>query len=156
MMTTVVLSLFSLGSARLMGEPQVDHYTPKGLREQAVPLKEKAAANNGAAAETLQKYGVDYTMLSVRSKDGGVELHQKFADIFVILDGNAVLLSGGELADPKPSSSGEMQGSSIRNATSINLSKGDIVHIPANTPHQLLIPKGSTLTYFVIKVKEIQ
>ena len=37
---------------------QIDHYTPEPLMEQAMPLQEKAAAANGAAAVTLQKYCV--------------------------------------------------------------------------------------------------
>jgi len=122
--------------------------------EQAKPLQEKAAAANGAAAVTLQKYGVDYTMLSFRSQDGGAEVHEKFADIFVIVDGSATLLSGGELANPATFAPGEIHGTGILHGTSNSLSKGDVVHIPANTPHQLLIPKGATLTYFVVKVKE--
>jgi len=133
---------------------QVDHYTPKSLMEQAKPLQEKAATTNGAAAATLEKYGVDYTMLSFRSKDGGAEVHEKFADIFVIVDGSATLLSGGELANPAISAPGEIHGTGILHATSNSLSKGDVVHIQANTPHQLLVPKGTTLTYFVVKVKE--
>lgn len=133
---------------------QADHYTPGMLMDQVKPLQEKAAKGNGAASETLQKYGVDYTMLSFRSKDGTPELHEKFADIFVVVDGSATLLSGGELADPTSTAPGEMHGSSILHATTTSLAKGDVVHIPANTPHQLLIPKDGTFTYFVIKVKE--
>jgi mannose-6-phosphate isomerase-like protein (cupin superfamily) len=133
---------------------QVDHYTPGSLLEQAKPLKEKAGASAGSASETLQKYGVDFTMLSLRSKDGVPELHEKFADIFVVVDGSATLLSGGELANPTSIGPGEMHGTAILHATTTSLAKGDIVHIPPNTPHQLLIPQDSTLTYFVVKVKE--
>jgi mannose-6-phosphate isomerase-like protein (cupin superfamily) len=133
---------------------QADHYTPQGLLEQAKPLQDKAATNNGAASETLQKYGVDYTMLAFRSKDGTPELHEKFADIFVIVDGSATLLTGGELVNPTTSAPGEMHGTAILHATTTSLAKGDVVHIPANTPHQMLIPANGTVTYFVVKVKE--
>jgi mannose-6-phosphate isomerase-like protein (cupin superfamily) len=133
---------------------QVDHYTSDTLLEQVKPLKDKATASNGAASETLQKYGVDFTMLSFRSKDGSAELHEKFADIFIVVDGSATLLSGGELENPTSIGPGEMHGTAISHAVTTNLAKGDIVHIPANTPHQLLIPKNGTLTYFVVKVKE--
>lgn len=136
------------------GGQQADHYTPDQLLQQAAPLQQKAAAGNGAASETLQKYGVDFTMLSFRSKDGSPELHEKFADIFVVVDGSATLLSGGELENSTSTAPGEMHGTSILHAATTSLAKGDIVHIPANTPHQLLIPKGGTLTYFVVKVKE--
>jgi mannose-6-phosphate isomerase-like protein (cupin superfamily) len=132
----------------------IDRYTPASLLEEAKPLAARAAAGKGAAAETLQKYGVDYTMLSVRDRDGKGELHEHDADIFVILDGTATLLTGGELRDPTSLSPGELTGTAVLNGTTTQLAKGDIVHIPANTPHQLLIPKGSRLTYFVIKVRE--
>jgi mannose-6-phosphate isomerase-like protein (cupin superfamily) len=141
-------------AARVACAQQTDHYTPKDLIEQARPLLEKAANSTGAAGETLQKYGVDFTMLSVRTKDGSVELHEKFADIFVIVDGSATLLSGGELENPSTIGPGEMHGTAIVHGASVSLAKGDIVHIPANTPHQLLIPKNGTLTYFVVKIKE--
>jgi len=137
-----------------MGAQQVDHYTPESLREQAKPLIEKATETNGAAAVTLQKYGVDFTMLSVRSQSGSPELHEKFADIFIVVDGSATLISGGELDHPATSSPGEMHGTAILHSVTINLAKGDVAHIPPNTPHQLILPKGGTLTYFVIKVKE--
>ena len=76
---------------------QVDHYSPDGLREQVKPLVMKATAGSGSASETLQKYGVDYTMLAFRSKDGVGEVHEKFADIFIVIEGKATLLTGGEL-----------------------------------------------------------
>jgi mannose-6-phosphate isomerase-like protein (cupin superfamily) len=122
--------------------------------EQAKPLRDKAVASTGAASETLQKYGVDYTMLSFRSKDGVAELHEKYADIFIVIDGSATLLTGGELANPTSAGNGDMHGTGILHAATASLAKGDIVHIPANTPHQLLIPNNGTLTYFVVKVKE--
>jgi mannose-6-phosphate isomerase-like protein (cupin superfamily) len=148
----IAVALFGLTSLSAARSQQVDHYTPEELTERAKALQAKAA--NGAASETLQKYGVDYTMLSFRSQDGGAELHEKFADIFVVVDGSATLLTGGELANPTTSAPGEMRGSGVLHAATTQLSKGDVVHIPPNTPHQLLIPKGATLTYFVIKVKE--
>ena len=136
------------------GAQKTDHYTPESLLERAKPLMEKATTTNGAAAETLDKYGVDYTMLSVRSQSGTPELHEKFGDFFIIVEGGATLLSGGELDHPTTASPGELHGNNILHPTSTNLAKGDVVHIPANTPHQLVLPKGGTLAYFVIKVKE--
>jgi mannose-6-phosphate isomerase-like protein (cupin superfamily) len=144
-------SVYGFGMAQTT--QQVDHYTPEALQERAGELKLKAS--DGAASETLQKYGVDFTMLSYRSKDGGAELHEKFADIFVIVDGSATLLTGGEIIDRSAAGPGEVRGTSVRNGKPTPLAKGDIVHISPNTPHQLLIPKDGSLTYFVVKVKEV-
>jgi mannose-6-phosphate isomerase-like protein (cupin superfamily) len=133
---------------------QVDHYSPQSLVEEAGGLKAKAPANHGAASETLQKYGVDYTMLSYRTQDGGGELHANFADIFVVVEGEATLLTGGELEHQETSAPGEFRGTAVLHGSSTHLGKGDVVHIPPGTPHQLLIAKGNTFLYFVIKVKE--
>ena len=152
--TVILIGLCSFLISMHAESQQVDHYTLESLREHAKPLTEKANAATGAAAETLQKYGVDYTMLSVRTQSGSPELHEKFADIFIVIDGGATLLSGGELDHPTTSSPGEMHGTAILHSVTTNLAKGDVVHIPPDTPHQLVLPKGGTLTYFVIKVKE--
>ena len=149
------IGLSLLSAAGMMTGQQVHHYSPDGLREQAKPLITKAASGTGSASETLEKYGVDYTMLAFRSKDGVGELHEKFADIFFVIEGQATLLTGGELESPQTSGPGEWHGPSILHpAQTTKLEKGDIVHIPANTPHQMLLPKDGSITYFVVKVKE--
>lgn len=146
--------LFGCGGVRRLAAQKVDHYSPQTLVERAAPLREKAAGNHGAASETLEKYGVDLTMLSYRSQDGGGEMHANFADIFVVVDGEATLLSGGELEHQESSAAGEFRGTAVLHGASTHLAKGDVVHIPPNTPHQLLIPKGGSFTYLVVKVKE--
>jgi len=150
----VFIALLSICVVDSAMAQQVDHYTPDSLLKRSEPLRTQAAAGNGSASEALQKYGVDYTMLGFRNQDGAAELHEKFADVFIVIDGSATLLTGGELSSPTVSGVGEMHGTSVLHGTSTPLAKGDVVHIPANTPHQLLISKGSTLTYFVIKIRE--
>lgn len=148
------MSLSLIATTTAMHGQQVDKYSPDALREQVKPLVTKAAGS-GSASETLQKYGVDYTMLAFRSKDGVGEVHEKFADIFIVIEGQATLITGGELESPQTSSPGELHGTSVLHPVqTTKLEKGDIVHIPANTPHQMLLPKDGTITYFVVKVKE--
>jgi mannose-6-phosphate isomerase-like protein (cupin superfamily) len=93
-------------------------------------------------------------MLAFRNRNGGGELHQNYADLFYILDGGATLMTGGELVDPKTIASGEIRGASVKGGVGQEVKAGDVVHIPAGTPHQMLVPDGSTVTYFVVKVQE--
>ena len=65
-------------------------------------------------------------------------------------------MTGGEVVDPKPSGPGEIRGSSVKGGALQELKAGDVVHIPAGTPHQMLVASGDTVTYFVVKVQEIQ
>jgi mannose-6-phosphate isomerase-like protein (cupin superfamily) len=133
-----------------------DHWSSAQLLEQAQHLRQLAVEHDGSASETLEKYPHHYTMLAFRSKDGGSEVHQNFADMFYILDGQASLLTGGEIVDAKTTAAGEIRGASVKGGTRQELKAGDVVHIPAGTPHQMLIPAGQTVTYFVIKIEENQ
>ena len=132
----------------------VDHTSQAQLMDQAKSLEQAASASGGSAAITLAKYPNHFTMLSLRQNDGGAEVHTKFADFFYVVHGEANLTSGGAIVDPKEVSPGELRGSAVKDGVQETLREGDFVHIPANTPHQLSLPKGGELVYFVIKVKE--
>jgi mannose-6-phosphate isomerase-like protein (cupin superfamily) len=134
--------------------PSVDHLTPSELLEKAQTLEQKAQAANGSSSEKLTEYPNHYTMISLRHKDGGAEVHQEFSDLFFVLQGKATLLSGGDVQNSKTVSPGEIRGTSLKNANSVQLNQGDFVHIPAGISHQLLVAEGGTFIYFVVKVKE--
>lgn len=131
-----------------------DHSSTAELLERAKHLQELAAKSDGSASETLEKYPHHYTMLAFRQHSGGGELHQNFADIFFILDGHASLLTGGSIADEKTTGPGEIRGKSVEGGSRQELKAGDVVHIPAGMPHQMLLAEGESVTYFVVKVEE--
>jgi mannose-6-phosphate isomerase-like protein (cupin superfamily) len=146
---------FSIASEMVAAQsPQVDHITQARLRTLARGLSPKAQANGGSASDKLADYPNHYTMIALRQANGGAEIHENFADIFMIVEGRATLLTGGTVVDSKSSGPGEIHGTSLAGATQQALNKGDIVHIPAGVPHQLLLPHGGVFAYFVIKVKE--
>jgi mannose-6-phosphate isomerase-like protein (cupin superfamily) len=132
----------------------VNHVTQSQIIQKANDLEPKAQGPDRAASTKLEEYPNHYTMVALRHKDGGGEIHENFADFFFVVQGSATLLTGGTLENPKTEKPGEIRGSSLQNGTSTSLSQGDFVHIPAGLPHQLLIPQGSTFIYYVIKVKE--
>jgi quercetin dioxygenase-like cupin family protein len=45
------------------------------------------------------------------------------------------------------------RGTAVTGGESHRVSVGDVVHIPANTPHQMLVDAGHQVTYFVVKVE---
>jgi mannose-6-phosphate isomerase-like protein (cupin superfamily) len=132
-----------------------DVYSPEDLSGMEKKLKEKVDAS-GLATQTIKKYSTDYSMLAFRTQSGKAELHEKFADFYVVLDGKATLVSGGKMVDGKTTAPGEVRGDSIQDGKETKLKKGDIVHIPANIPHQLVLTKGETFQYFIVKVQEIE
>jgi mannose-6-phosphate isomerase-like protein (cupin superfamily) len=131
-----------------------DVYSQEDLAGMEKKLKEKLDA--GLATETIKKYSTDYSMLAFRTQSGKAELHEKFADFYVVVEGKATLVSGGKMVNGKTTAPGEVRGDSIQDGKEAKLKKGDIVHIPANIPHQLLLTKGDSFQYFIVKVQEIE
>ena len=132
----------------------VDHLTQRQLIEKAKELDAQAHGPDGAASSKLSEYPNHFTMIALRSKNGGAEIHENYADFFFVVRGSAKLLTGGSVQDGKTVNPGEIRGKAVLNGAETTLNQGDIVHIPATVPHQLLLPEGGTFLYFVIKVKE--
>ncbi|HWG20110.1 MAG TPA: hypothetical protein VG225_06225 [Terracidiphilus sp.] len=151
LLAAAALLLTSGVSAQTM---KLDHWTHDQLMQRAQHLREQAAQHDGSASETIEKYPHHYTMLAFRSRSGGGELHENYADVFFIVDGRATVVTGGDLADRKTTDPGEIRGSGVNGGSRQDVKAGDVVHIPAGVPHQMLVPEGSTVTYFVVKVQE--
>jgi mannose-6-phosphate isomerase-like protein (cupin superfamily) len=133
---------------------KLDHWTPAQLMDRAQHLRQQTAQGDGSASETLEKYPHHYTMLAFRSHSGGGELHENFADLFYIVDGKATVVTGGELSDRKSTGPGEVRGTAVNGGSRQDVKAGDVVHIPSGVPHQMVLPEGSSITYFVVKIQE--
>jgi mannose-6-phosphate isomerase-like protein (cupin superfamily) len=132
--------------------PEVLNFDEMAQRGKA--LLDKARSGSGSAGITLARYNRHYTMLTARTASGGAELHGHYADFLFVIDGEGTEMTGGTIVDPKPGENGEVRGKTLEGATPHVLHKGDVIHIPAGTPHQAIEAPGQTITIFVIKVEE--
>ncbi len=120
----------------------------KGYRDKLAPrINERKFAR-----ENLATFGNHSAMIAHRQGDGEAEVHETQADVFFVTSGAATLVVGGEVPGAKTTSPGEIRGPSIKGGEHKALSAGDIVHIPAKVPHQLLVAPGKEFTYFVFKI----
>ncbi|CAN5629052.1 hypothetical protein BH10ACI4_BH10ACI4_07920 [soil metagenome] len=107
----------------------------------------------GVASTTFGNYGNHTTTITTRVKTGEGEQHHDWTDVFVIVAGEAALLSGGSLTAPHSVSVGEIRGSGVQGGRQQNLSTGSVVHISPGVAHQMILPPGGSVSYLVIKVK---
>jgi mannose-6-phosphate isomerase-like protein (cupin superfamily) len=133
----------------------VDHWSPAVLLERAAYLRKLAKHGDGSASETLKEYPQHRAMLSFRNRDGDVELHEKFADLFCVLAGKATLVTGGVMNGARTIAPGETRGVSIEGGAQQTLRAGDVTHVPSGTPHQMLVKTEDTITCLVLKVQEV-
>lgn len=104
------------------------------------------------ASEKINDFGSKYAMVAHREGTGEAEIHDVWADLFVIQSGEATLVTGGTLKSPKTTAPGELRALSIEGGEKHKVAAGDIIHIPAKVAHHLLVDKGKQVTYFVMKV----
>ena len=155
------MALFGSGRANAQAQPgpPVITTTPElldfaELAERGKPLLDQARNGSGSAGITLAHYNGHYTMLTARTASGGGELHQHYADFLIVVDGEGTEMTGGTLVDPKTNPGGEIRGKTLEGATPHLLHKGDVIHIPAGTPHQAIEAPGQSIIIYVIKVEE--
>jgi mannose-6-phosphate isomerase-like protein (cupin superfamily) len=122
--------------------------------ESSLATLEQAAKSSGSSGSTLGDYTSHAIKLSVRTASGGAEIHAHYDDIFVVTQGKATLITGGSIVNAKDGNDGETKGNSVRDGESKTIVKGDVVHIPAGVPHQLLIAPGDVFSTIVVKIKE--
>lgn len=131
-----------------------DHWAQPILLERAAYLRKLARAGDGQASETLREYPRHRIMLSFRARNGEVEVHEHFADVFYVLAGAATLVTGGTVRGARTVAPGEARGDAIEGGTSQALRPGEFVHVPAGTPHQFLVSSERTVTCLVFKIQE--
>lgn len=132
----------------------VDHWSPHILLERAAYLRKLAKLGDGSASETLREYPQHLAMLSFRSRNGEAEVHAEFADQFYVLAGAATLVTGGRVAGARTVGPGETRGDAIEGGSRQELRAGDVAHVPAGVPHQMLVSSEKTFTCFVLKIQQ--
>ena len=151
-MRTFAIMLVLAAAALPANAPKgFDHWTGADLRAFEKKLSPKMSAQK-IATESLGSYGNHSFLMAHREGDGEAELHELQNDVMVIESGEAALVVGGTVVDPRTTAPHEVRGPSIRGGEKIPVAAGDILHIPMHTAHQMLVEPGKQITYFVVKI----
>ena len=88
---------------------------------------------------------------SHRDKAGQAEQHEKETDVIYVVDGAATFITGGTMVGGKVTKPGQMLGTDIQGGQSRQLTKGDVIVVPAGIPHWFKeVPQS--INYYVVKV----
>jgi mannose-6-phosphate isomerase-like protein (cupin superfamily) len=112
-------------------------------------MRDRSDSTDNAQNGLLEHHLDPITVLAVRTKSGRAELHATSADTFFVVQGHAKLITGGTIINPR--GTGEVRGDSVLRGVSTELRTGDVVHIPADTPHQLLLDGSDPFVYVLVK-----
>lgn len=128
-------------------------FSSSSIHKQTDALVDETKAK-GSSGAVLADYGSHAIRISERTVSGGAEIHAHFDDVMMVLEGSATLITGGTVVDPHTNDAGETSGKKVENGKSQTISAGDIVHVPAGVPHQIIIPPGMLYKAIVIKIRE--
>jgi mannose-6-phosphate isomerase-like protein (cupin superfamily) len=149
----LMASVMIAGGAMAQEGAGVNRRSAEALAAQEKTQMETARTSaNGVVGVTLEKYPGSYTMLAVRTKTGAAEVHANWDDYLFVIDGSGTVMTGGTTVDPKPGDDGETRGTRVDGGTPTPMHKGDVIHISAKVPHQVVLAPGETVTYYVVKV----
>jgi uncharacterized protein GlcG (DUF336 family)/mannose-6-phosphate isomerase-like protein (cupin superfamily) len=110
---------------------------------------QEAFAKGAVLFDGSDKYMVH---ASRRDKPGMAEVHEDDADIIYVLEGTATLVTGGMAVDAKSTGPGEIRGSSVAGGETRQIAKGDVIVVPAGTPHWFK-EVSNPLLYYVVKAR---
>jgi glc operon protein GlcG len=104
----------------------------------------------GTTLHQSRYYKID---ASRRDRPGEAEVHDGDTDIFHVLDGQATLVTGGRLAGSIRVEGDEQRSPRIDGGDKRMLGEGDVVVIPAGTPHWFS-DVTNPVTYLVVKIRQ--
>jgi mannose-6-phosphate isomerase-like protein (cupin superfamily) len=153
-MLSLIAMLFLAAQSQAPLPAGFEHWTAADLQIVTKSLAAKAADDSHhAASRPLSDFPNELFMLAHREADGQPELHETQADVFIVESGSAALIVGGTLVNAETTAPHEKRNGTIQGGARQKLSAGDIVRIPANMPHQLVLDGAQEFTYLVIKIK---
>jgi glc operon protein GlcG len=89
---------------------------------------------------------------SRRDSPGEVELHENDSDIMYVLKGSATFITGGTLLNGRKLAENEIRGTELRGGAPQTLVAGDVIVVPAGTPHWFKEVHAPFL-YYTVKVR---
>jgi mannose-6-phosphate isomerase-like protein (cupin superfamily) len=92
-------------------------------------------------------------VLAQRREAGLVEYHDHTNHVFIMVEGEATMVGGGTMVEPRRTAPDQMRAPSLEGGTTYHLSKGDVITIPAKTPHWFKEVPTKTVAYYAVNIE---
>lgn len=133
----VALCLNTPAWAQSMSRPSVDRTYATAAEITAIMDRAaaEAAAGKPGGGGSLLKLGRYASTLEYRTEVGSAGVHERDDELFFVVDGSGVLMTGGRLINPRRTNPTTLLGTAVEGGAPRNVGKGDTFVVPKNTPH---------------------
>jgi mannose-6-phosphate isomerase-like protein (cupin superfamily) len=125
-------------------------------QKEIMGLVEKAKADRKGdaplVAEPILTLAPYRAQLEYRPGTSPAAVHEKDAELMVVLQGAGTIVTGGKLVDEKRNNANNLGGSSITGGNSQSVVVGDMLIVPSNTPHQVIPTGGAPIVLMTMHV----
>jgi hypothetical protein len=130
------------------------HYPASVLKANVATLKAGGKlAKPFGEYDRVNRGDHDFQGMNFRNKtEDAVGIHMNYADLYVLLDGEATIHYGGTMEGGKEVTRGEFRGERIVGGTRQKVVAGDVASVPAGMPHIWEVEPGKTVTYMTMKI----
>ena len=131
----------AIAVVRADGVPTVVTYVPH----------DKVTSTMAKGGQIVNDKGL--VILANRRGAGEVEVHAKTNHIFIIVEGEATFVTGGTMVNPRQTAPDQTRAASVNGGETHHLTKGDVITIPAKTPHWFKEVPTQTIAYYAINTE---
>ena len=112
---------------------------------------ETVSATMAKGGSIINDHGL--IVLAQRRGAGEVEVHAKTNHVFIIVEGEATFVTGGTLVGARDTAPDQRRASSVEGGETHHLTKGDVITIPAKTPHWFKEVPTQTIAYYAVNTE---
>ena len=124
--------------------------------KEIMALVDKAKADRKGdaplVAEPILTLAPYRAQLEYRPGTSPAAVHEKDAELMVVLQGAGNIVTGGKLVNQTRTNANNLSGASIEGGNSQTVVKGDMIIVPANTPHQVIPGGGAPIVLMTMHV----
>ena len=135
------LVLAAVAALKADGVPTVVTYVPH----------DKVTSTMAKGGSIVNDHGL--VILANRRGAGEVEVHARTNHVFIIVEGEATLVTGGTLVGAHQTAPDQTRAPSVTGGEAHHLTKGDVITIPAKTPHWFKEVPTQTIAYYAINTE---
>jgi mannose-6-phosphate isomerase-like protein (cupin superfamily) len=150
--TFLATALASSALAQQAAPPMKTFMSDKEIMGLVDKAKADRKGDAPLVAEPILSLAPYRAQLEYRPGNSPPAVHEKDAELMIVLQGTGNIVTGGKLVDEKRNNANNLGGSSIAGGNSQAVVKGDMIIVPSNTPHQVIPTGGAPIVLMTMHV----